>query len=140
MMRQVDAGDRAQIEARRIEQREERALGRAVEALHDQPALVVAAARPGGEHRLAGGDIGTEVEGLRRARAVVDALDAAVDREAAAEGQVTDGVLLQRGARRNALVRGENANTKELRDKFLALEKKWLRMAQRHQTSRDLKK
>jgi hypothetical protein len=33
-----------------------------------------------------------------------------------------------------------NANTKELRDKFLALEKKWLRMAQRHQTSRELKK
>jgi hypothetical protein len=33
-----------------------------------------------------------------------------------------------------------NANTEEVRDKFLALEKKWLRLAQRHQTSRDLKK
>jgi hypothetical protein len=33
-----------------------------------------------------------------------------------------------------------NANTKELRDNFLALEQKWLRMAQRYQTSRNLKK
>jgi hypothetical protein len=32
MVRQVDAGDRAGIQMRRIEQREERALGRAVEA------------------------------------------------------------------------------------------------------------
>jgi hypothetical protein len=38
-----------------------RPFGRAVEALHDQPALVVDAARPRGEHRLAGRHIGTEV-------------------------------------------------------------------------------
>jgi hypothetical protein len=30
-----------------------------------------------------------------------------------------------------------NAHNKELRDKFLALEKKWRQMAQRHQASRD---
>src|SRR5262245_39901842 len=99
MMRQVNARDRAGIDARRIEQREERALGRAVEALYDQPAVVVAAARLGGEHRLAGGDGRTEIESLRRARAIVDALDAAVDQQPAAEGEITDGVLLQRGAR-----------------------------------------
>src|SRR5262249_47862822 len=43
--------------------------------------------------------VGPKIESLRRARAVVDALDAAVDQQPAAEGEITDGVLLQRGAR-----------------------------------------
>jgi hypothetical protein len=36
--------------------------------------------------------------------------------------------------------RAADAKTKQVRDRFLALEQKWRRMAQRHQTSRDLKK
>ncbi len=64
MMRQMNARDRARINMSRVEQREEGALGRAVETLHDQPAVVGAAAWPRGENRLAGRDIRAEVEAL----------------------------------------------------------------------------
>jgi hypothetical protein len=42
VMRQTDAGDRPGFKMRRLEQREESPLGRAIEALYDQPTVVVA--------------------------------------------------------------------------------------------------
>src|SRR5262249_20432029 len=99
VVRQVDARDWPGFDSRRVEQREESPLGRAVEALHDQPAVVVAAARARGKYRFAGRAIGAEIVSLRRAGSIVEAIDARVDRQFAAEREIADGVFLQRRAR-----------------------------------------
>ena len=47
-----------------VEQGKESAFAAAIDALNDQPAVVAPGARSGGEHRLPGRDIGTEIKDL----------------------------------------------------------------------------